>query len=210
MALVNGAHACMRILTANHTAFASHTSASLPALFFCVCLLAQSGGLFNTHGAKSRHYCVAVFDNQRGGTVIGASIMRQREVVFDITSSSISFVDANCDTITPETSHLRESYTFAPCGGGEGASGGGSFSSSHAAAAPLHSSSSSTSAHNGNGGGNTSSWFASATKAFANGAGWSGRSMPAKGAGPGRSSIKTIVPRTQPRAQQAAARKASA
>ena len=177
-----------------------------------MCLLAQSGGLFNTHGAKSRHYCVAVFDNQRGGTVIGASIMRQREVVFDITSSSISFVDANCDTITPETSHLRESYTFAPCGGSEGASGGGSFSSSHAAA-PLHSSSSSsssTSAHNGNGGGNTSSWFASATKAFANGAGWSGRSMPAKGAGPGRSSIKTIVPRTQPRAQQAAARKASA
>ena len=202
-------HACMRILTANHTHCLSH--ASYPCHF--VCLLAQSGGLFNTHGAKSRHYCVAVFDNQRGGTVIGASIMRQREVVFDITSSSISFVDANCDTITPETSHLRESYTFAPCGGSEGASGGGSFSSSHAAAAPLHSSSSSsssTSAHNGNGGGNTSSWFASATKAFANGAGWSGRSMPAKGAGPGRSSIKTIVPRTQPRAQQAAARKASA
>ena len=108
-------HACMRILTANHTHCLSH--ASYPCHF--VCLLAQSGGLFNTHGAKSRHYCVAVFDNQRGGTVIGASIMRQREVVFDITSSSISFVDANCDTITPETSHLRESYTFAPCGGGE-------------------------------------------------------------------------------------------
>ena len=194
-------------LHASCPCIASHTRPT-----FVLCVREQSGGLFNTHGAKSRHYCVAVFDNQRGGTVIGASIMRQREVVFDITSSSISFVDANCDTITPETSHLRESYTFAPCGGSEGASGGGSFSSSHAAAAPLHSSSSSssTSAHNGNGGGNTSSWFASATKAFANGAGWSGRSMPAKGAGPGRSSIKTIVPRTQPRAQQAAARKASA
>merc|ERR1719217_116055 len=36
-------------------------------------------------GAASgtKHHCVAVFDNQRGGTVIGASIMRQREVIFD-------------------------------------------------------------------------------------------------------------------------------
>ena len=40
---------------------------------------------FPTRGAQrapsgARHYCVAVFDNQRAGTVIGASIMRQREV----------------------------------------------------------------------------------------------------------------------------------
>ena len=63
----------------------------------------------------TRHYCVAVFDNQKGGTVIGASIMRQREVIFDIGASSITFVDADCDRITPATSHLRDAYTFASC-----------------------------------------------------------------------------------------------
>jgi hypothetical protein len=36
-------------------------------------------------------------------------------VLFDITNSQISFVDANCDTITPQTSHLTDAYTFAPC-----------------------------------------------------------------------------------------------
>jgi hypothetical protein len=65
--------------------------------------------------SPSKHYCVAVFDNQRGGTVIGASIMRHREVVFDIVNSVITFADANCDQITPSTSYLREAYTFAPC-----------------------------------------------------------------------------------------------
>ena len=34
-----------------------------------------------------RHMCAAIFDNQRGGTVIGASIMRHREVVFDLAAS---------------------------------------------------------------------------------------------------------------------------
>ena len=74
-----------------------------------------------TWRSNTRHYCVAVFDNQRGGTVIGASIMRQREVIFDLVASTISFADAHCDTITPATSHLKDPYSFAPCppGGGK-------------------------------------------------------------------------------------------
>lgn len=70
---------------------------------------------FGMSAASTKHYCVAVFDNQRGGTVIGASIMRQREVIFDIVNSMITFVDADCDKITPATSHLRDAYAFAPC-----------------------------------------------------------------------------------------------
>ena len=73
----------------------------------------RAGKLGGAPGA--RHYCVAVFDNQRGGTVIGASIMRQREVVFDIASNMITFVDADCDSITPERSNLKDAYAFAPC-----------------------------------------------------------------------------------------------
>ena len=65
-----------------------------------------------------KHYCVAVFDNQRGGTVIGASILRHREVVFDIADSMITFVDANCEAATPAASFLRDPYTFAPCPAG--------------------------------------------------------------------------------------------
>jgi hypothetical protein len=63
--------------------------------------------------AGSRHYCVAIFDNQRGGTVIGASILRQREVVFDVARSEISFIDADCNTITPASSHLERAYSFS-------------------------------------------------------------------------------------------------
>lgn len=63
----------------------------------------------------ARHYCVAVFDNQRQGTVIGASIMRQREVIFDIGANSITFADADCNRLTPETSGLKGAYAFAPC-----------------------------------------------------------------------------------------------
>jgi len=44
----------------------------------------------------TRHMCAAIFDNQRAGTVIGASIMRHREVVFDLAASTISFLDAAC------------------------------------------------------------------------------------------------------------------
>ncbi len=57
--------------------------------------------------AGTRHLCAAIFDNQRGGTVIGASIMRHREVIFDLASSMITFVDADCGTSTPSTSAMR-------------------------------------------------------------------------------------------------------
>ena len=62
-----------------------------------------------------RHYCAAIFDNQRGGTVIGASIMRHREVIFDITANSITFADTDCNRLKPATSLLQEAYSFAEC-----------------------------------------------------------------------------------------------
>ena len=76
----------------------------------------QGAAAFRLEARK--HYCVAVFDNQRGGTVIGASILRHREVVFDITNSVITFVDKNCEAATPAASYLRDPYTFAPCPAG--------------------------------------------------------------------------------------------
>jgi len=68
---------------------------------------------------EKRNYCVAIFDNHNGGTVIGASIMRQREVVFNVRASTISFSDANCETMTARSSKLRGAYQFAPCNGNE-------------------------------------------------------------------------------------------
>ena len=63
----------------------------------------------------ARHYCAAIFDNQDGGTVIGASIMREREVIFDISESTITFVDADCNRITPATSYMRGAFSFDTC-----------------------------------------------------------------------------------------------
>ena len=63
----------------------------------------------------TRSFCVGIFDNQRGGTVIGASLMREREVVFDLARSAISFVESNCATISPATSALEGGYAFDSC-----------------------------------------------------------------------------------------------
>ena len=106
--------------------------------------------------AAHRHYCVAVFDNQRGGTVIGASIMRQREVIFDIAGSTISFVNADCTSITPATSHLVDAYSFAPC--------------------PPRNATNNPSASGAGGGGGGGGWLAqglASARSFASGAGWS-------------------------------------
>uniref|UniRef100_A0A6V2NXU9 Peptidase A1 domain-containing protein n=2 Tax=Emiliania huxleyi TaxID=2903 RepID=A0A6V2NXU9_EMIHU len=77
-------------------------------------------------GKVGRYYCLAVFDNGGGGTVIGASILRYRETVFDLEASTITFVDADCGSITPQTSYLRDAFSFSSCGkAGGGARGGG-------------------------------------------------------------------------------------
>ena len=55
----------------------------------------------------SRSYCVGIFDNQRAGTVIGASLIRQREVIFDLARGAISFVESDCANISPATSALE-------------------------------------------------------------------------------------------------------
>ena len=65
--------------------------------------------------AGTRSYCVGIFDNQRGGTVIGAALMRQREVLFDLEQSTISFLEADCTAITPGTSALAGGFAFDSC-----------------------------------------------------------------------------------------------
>lgn len=65
--------------------------------------------------AGTRSYCIGIFDNQRGGTVIGAALMRQREVIFDLEQSTISFLEADCTAITPSTSALAGGFAFDSC-----------------------------------------------------------------------------------------------
>ena len=63
-----------------------------------------------------RHYCADIFSNGRsGGTVLGASVLRQREVIFDVAAETISFVDARCDEIDQGSAHMRGGWAFAPC-----------------------------------------------------------------------------------------------
>lgn len=76
---------------------------------------------------RPRHFCAAIFNNGNGGTVLGASILRHREAIFDMDASTISFVDADCDRATPDRSMLRGAYSFSECGGEQGGvTGGGS------------------------------------------------------------------------------------
>jgi hypothetical protein len=63
-----------------------------------------------------RHYCADIFNNGHKGTVLGASVLRQREVLFDMGNGTIAFVDADCARLTPRTAALRDAYAFAPCG----------------------------------------------------------------------------------------------
>ena len=63
-----------------------------------------------------RHFCADIFSNGRtGGTVLGASVLRNREVIFDSAAETISFVDARCDTIDQGSAHMRGGWAFAPC-----------------------------------------------------------------------------------------------
>jgi hypothetical protein len=73
-----------------------------------------------------RHFCAGIFNNGNGGTVLGASVLRHREAIFDLDASTISFVDADCDRATPERSMLRGAYAFSECGeGAHGSAAGG-------------------------------------------------------------------------------------
>merc|ERR1712216_642441 len=63
------------------------------------------------------NFCVAIFDNHMGGTVIGASIMRHREVVLDVRSSTITFADADCTKMSPRNALLQSPFNFASCNG---------------------------------------------------------------------------------------------
>lgn len=96
--------------------------------------------------AGARYFCATIFDNGQGGTVIGASILRHREVIFqmslgnvfdhgrrliipkdakdgvdeahlssradDTMQPTISFVDADCEQMTPRTSLLQGAFVF--------------------------------------------------------------------------------------------------
>ena len=62
---------------------------------------------------------VGVYDNQHGGTVIGASIMREREVVFDLQARSrrgeFTFVDAKCAELRAGSAAMQGGYALAGC-----------------------------------------------------------------------------------------------
>ena len=64
-------------------------------------------------------YCIGVYDNQHGGTVIGASIMREREVVFDLQARSgrgeVTFVDAKCAELRAGSAAMQGGYALAGC-----------------------------------------------------------------------------------------------
>ena len=44
-------------------------------------------------------WCLGVFDNERSGGVIGASIMRHHEVIFDRQHGRIAFAPTNCKAL---------------------------------------------------------------------------------------------------------------
>jgi hypothetical protein len=72
-------------------------------------------GTRHTWRAGERHYCAEIFNNGRsGGTVLGASVLRDREVIFDMARSTISFVDTDCDATTQRTAHMRDAFAFSP------------------------------------------------------------------------------------------------
>ena len=63
-----------------------------------------------------RHYCAEIFNNgPSGGTVLGASVLRHREVIFDMENSTIGFADANCDATSQATAQMQGGWAFAPC-----------------------------------------------------------------------------------------------
>ena len=76
------------------------------------------GRRFAARGERrdERHYCANIFNNGHKGVVLGASVLRQREVLFDMGNGTIAFVDAECARLTPRTAALRDAYAFAPCG----------------------------------------------------------------------------------------------
>jgi hypothetical protein len=68
-----------------------------------------------SRGSHERWYCADVFDNGLGGTVLGASVLREREVVFDMARSIIAFSPADCMRMTAHNSHTKGAFAFAPC-----------------------------------------------------------------------------------------------
>ena len=65
--------------------------------------------------SATRLFCAEIFDNADGGTVIGASLLRDREAIFDLASATVAFVDTDCPALTLATSRLRGAFAFAPC-----------------------------------------------------------------------------------------------
>ena len=90
-----------------------------PALFHGRRMAAKRGGRRGARQSRrlagQKLYCAEIFNNGRSGTVLGASVLRGREVIFDIASSTIAFADADCDALTQATSLMRGAYAFAPC-----------------------------------------------------------------------------------------------
>ena len=67
--------------------------------------------------------------------MLGASVLRHREVLFDIPQGTISFVDAECERATPANAVLRGAFAFAPC---SSSGGGGNETLEPAPAVAVH------------------------------------------------------------------------
>ena len=78
----------------------------------------QAAAVHGVVPAQGRRRRIGVYDNQHGGTVIGASIMREREVVFDLQARSgrgeVTFVD-KCAELRAGSAAMQGGYALAGC-----------------------------------------------------------------------------------------------
>lgn len=65
--------------------------------------------------------CLAAFDNQHNGVVLGAAVLRNHEVILDRANRRVGFVRTDCARAQPATSILANStFLSDSCGGGGG------------------------------------------------------------------------------------------
>jgi hypothetical protein len=61
--------------------------------------------------------CLAAFDNKHNGVVLGAAVLRNREVILDRVRRRVGFVRADCEHVQPATSILvNNTYLSDRCG----------------------------------------------------------------------------------------------
>jgi len=65
--------------------------------------------------------CLAAFDNKHNGVVLGAAVLRNREVILDRANGRVGFVRTDCARVQPSTSILaNNTFLSDRCGQGRG------------------------------------------------------------------------------------------